>query len=230
MKAENRKKKLFHILDTAYWLFRDGGFEQTSVEQIARAAGITKPTLYKYVKSKDEILLKFHELSHGDVEERVEEDLENGKAELALWRGISGIHSLVLDMGKEMFSHYIVHLLDTDDDSYRFHTGLEDLCIQAVIQLQESGVISNSAKARDLYHILVHLDQGLIMDWCRSEEDQNLHEQFRTLYESILDYHSSEEFDFPLCGIKRIADEDAYRIRRLVDQEGFAKNQVDLLP
>ena len=49
MKAENRKKKLFRILDGAYWLFLEKGFEQTTMDQIAQASGVSKPTLYKYV-------------------------------------------------------------------------------------------------------------------------------------------------------------------------------------
>lgn len=209
MKAEKRRKKLVHILDTAYWLFLEGGFEQTTVEQIAKEAGISKPTLYKYVRTKDEILHLFHVLSHEDVESRVRQNLEEGNAQMALWIGISGIHELVLDMDKDMFSRFISHALETDYSFYRFDSPLEELCIQAIAVLQEEGTIQNACSPRELYRMLAHLDQGMIMDWCRTTEEEDLHERFKEVYTSVLGYQNPENFDFPLCSIKKIDPEDA---------------------
>jgi AcrR family transcriptional regulator len=42
-------------------LFDDGGYANVSMEQIAVAAGIAKPTLYHYFGAKDEILRGIHE-------------------------------------------------------------------------------------------------------------------------------------------------------------------------
>lgn len=45
------------ILDAAYRLFRDNGFEQTSMAQIKTMAGCSKPTLYSYFSSKEELFV-----------------------------------------------------------------------------------------------------------------------------------------------------------------------------
>lgn len=42
-------------------LFDREGYHSTSVEQLAAAAGISKPTLYHYFSSKDELLFWIHE-------------------------------------------------------------------------------------------------------------------------------------------------------------------------
>ncbi len=42
-------------------LFNDVGYHNTSVEDVAEACGIRKPTLYHYFKSKDEILYWIHD-------------------------------------------------------------------------------------------------------------------------------------------------------------------------
>lgn len=42
-------------------LFDRGGYHATSVAQLARAVGLSKPTLYHYFSSKDEILFAIHE-------------------------------------------------------------------------------------------------------------------------------------------------------------------------
>ncbi|HDR14766.1 MAG TPA: TetR/AcrR family transcriptional regulator [Desulfobacteraceae bacterium] len=49
------------ILDAALHLFGRQGYENTSIDQLARAAGIGKGTIYSYFKSKSEIFLGFCE-------------------------------------------------------------------------------------------------------------------------------------------------------------------------
>jgi AcrR family transcriptional regulator len=56
-KRRTRKK----ILTAAYKLFARKGYEQTSVDMLAREAGIGKGTIYSYFKTKGEILLAFCE-------------------------------------------------------------------------------------------------------------------------------------------------------------------------
>jgi TetR/AcrR family fatty acid metabolism transcriptional regulator len=52
-KHETRRE---HILDAAFTIFLEGGFKRTKMEEIARAAGYGKSTLYEYFDSKDAIL------------------------------------------------------------------------------------------------------------------------------------------------------------------------------
>lgn len=51
-----RKEKRELILDTALILFAENGFHQTSIEQIARKACISKGLTYNYFESKNAIL------------------------------------------------------------------------------------------------------------------------------------------------------------------------------
>jgi TetR/AcrR family transcriptional regulator, cholesterol catabolism regulator len=49
------------VIDLAAQLFDERGYASVSMEQIAAAVGIAKPTLYHYFRSKDEILRGIHE-------------------------------------------------------------------------------------------------------------------------------------------------------------------------
>jgi len=49
------------IIDAAIKLFSEKGFEHTSMEELARAAGVGKATIYGYFKTKSEIFLAFCE-------------------------------------------------------------------------------------------------------------------------------------------------------------------------
>ena len=56
-KRETRKA----ILEAAIGLFSEKGYERTSVDDLARAAGVGKGTIYGYFRTKDEIFLAFCE-------------------------------------------------------------------------------------------------------------------------------------------------------------------------
>jgi AcrR family transcriptional regulator len=49
------------IIESATALFHEAGFTRATADQIAAGAGITKRTLYRYMRSKEEILLAIHE-------------------------------------------------------------------------------------------------------------------------------------------------------------------------
>ena len=49
------------IVDAAIKLFTEKGFEQTSMDELARAAGVGKGTIYGYFKAKEEIFLAYCE-------------------------------------------------------------------------------------------------------------------------------------------------------------------------
>jgi len=52
------------IADAAEELFREQGFEATSMDEIARRAEYSKTTIYKYFKSKDELALLVYQKLH----------------------------------------------------------------------------------------------------------------------------------------------------------------------
>jgi AcrR family transcriptional regulator len=68
----SEKRRL--VIAKAAELFDRDGYHQVNMTQVARAAGIEKPTLYHYFQSKDEILYWIHEtfieLLHGKLDER----------------------------------------------------------------------------------------------------------------------------------------------------------------
>ncbi|MDM0013742.1 TetR/AcrR family transcriptional regulator [Variovorax sp. J22P168] len=57
-RAQQREAKRNAVLQTAARLFNERGFHATSLDDIAEQLNVSKPTLYYYVKSKDDILLQ----------------------------------------------------------------------------------------------------------------------------------------------------------------------------
>ena len=57
-REQSRIAKRQAVLSTAAQMFNERGFHATSLDDIAARLGVSKPTLYYYVKSKDQILLE----------------------------------------------------------------------------------------------------------------------------------------------------------------------------
>lgn len=60
------------LVNTAALLFQAKGYHNTTIDDIAEAVGIAKPTLYRYVRSKRSLL----EAAFQDLVERLRKDLE----------------------------------------------------------------------------------------------------------------------------------------------------------
>lgn len=70
---EEQARRRREIFDAAVGLFLDQGFGETSMRQIAEAAGIGKSTLYGYFRTKDDVLVFV-------VEEELSEVLRRARA------------------------------------------------------------------------------------------------------------------------------------------------------
>jgi AcrR family transcriptional regulator len=60
-RPSTKRRKAYNtdaILDVAVRVFRERGYDGSSLEQVARAAGITKASIYYHVKSKEELLAR----------------------------------------------------------------------------------------------------------------------------------------------------------------------------
>ncbi|MCH6172000.1 TetR/AcrR family transcriptional regulator [Pseudonocardia alaniniphila] len=73
--ADNRR---LQIARAAAQLFQEKGYHQTSVDDIADAVTLRKPTLYHYVKGKGEILYLIHEEMMDSVLDRLEGYVKDG--------------------------------------------------------------------------------------------------------------------------------------------------------
>lgn len=70
-RAQQREFKRQAVLHTAAQLFNERGFHATSLDDIAERLHVTKPTLYYYVKSKDDILLECVRAALGMMQEEI---------------------------------------------------------------------------------------------------------------------------------------------------------------
>lgn len=60
-RVRDREKKRSAVILTAARCFRERGYHNTSIDDVARALNVTKPTIYHYVQNKEQLLFEcFH--------------------------------------------------------------------------------------------------------------------------------------------------------------------------
>lgn len=86
--VEQTLRRKREIVQGAARLFDRVGYHGVNMSMIAEAAGVKKPTLYHYIKSKDEILFMLHELFIGTLRKNTDARIAQGADELEVLRGM----------------------------------------------------------------------------------------------------------------------------------------------
>lgn len=86
--VEQTVRRKREIVQGAAQLFDRVGYHGVNMSMIAESAGVRKPTLYHYIKSKDEILFMLHELFIGTLRKNTDTRIENGSDEMEILRGV----------------------------------------------------------------------------------------------------------------------------------------------
>src|SRR5512138_2753562 len=99
-----RRKEIFHA---SVHLFLNKGFNETSMREIAEAAGIGKSTLYDYFRTKDEILLSFVE---DEIQRLTEQTKEIAKQEVGAQEGTQAPGEIKIDLNGYPAGIYILRI------------------------------------------------------------------------------------------------------------------------
>lgn len=117
------KEQTFHkIIEIAYGMFAENGFEKTSLAMIATEVGISKPAIYYYFQSKDKLIAfifdeLYKEIQHDVAVDYKELSSANFKEEL-LKLGYKSIEAQDKDpYFNKIFNQYV--LLAARDENYK---------------------------------------------------------------------------------------------------------------
>jgi AcrR family transcriptional regulator len=182
-----RKQAMDTIMESASRLFFELGYQEASMDDIAREIGVTKGTLYLYFKNKEELLyevckknLKLLEDSLGKL---VSEDiLESAKS----------FFRAELDLPDHLRYHWIFALGEINKnqkvrkilmESYENYVKIISSRIE---ELKGKGLISREANSRRISLILIALHNGIMMSIMQGLSKTEASEMFEAGIGSIL--------------------------------------------
>lgn len=146
--AANERVRL--IVRGAARLFDEVGYHATNMDMVARAAQLRKPTLYHYIKSKEEILLRIHQSLIDDFAETHRLRASRGASGEQQLLGIVTdiLHAIADNRGyvRAFFEHY----RELDPEMRRQISGKRQAYFKCVTDLIAEGVAAGEYHCGDV--------------------------------------------------------------------------------
>ena len=186
-----RKQAMNTIMESASRLFFESGYQESSMDDIAREIGVTKGTLYLYFKYKEELLYEVckrnTQLLEDNLDKIISEDiLESAKS----------FFKTELELPEHLRFHWIFALGEINKnqrvrkilmESYENYVKIISSRLEL---LKERGLISRDADSRKLSLTLIALHNGIMISMMQGLSDTNASEMFETGIRSILENSS----------------------------------------
>ena len=163
--AELRQK----IIDTAWELFYENGYENTTVNDIIRKVGTSKGGFYYYFKAKEDLLNSLYSVFDREYE-KFYENMDQNQDSLMKLKQLSQYVSYFIEgnVSAELLAAlYQSQLAKKSQDNFlnpdRYYINLVKKIIS---EGQKKGEIRTDISVEELAHDVLVLERGIIMDWC----------------------------------------------------------------
>lgn len=158
------------IIDAAWRLFYENGYDDTTVEQIVRESGTSKGSFYHYFTGKDSLLMSslsvLFDEKYEELKVTIPESMNAFDKLIYLNKGVFGMieNRIALDLLAKLYSLQLVsaadrYLLDYNRLYYR-------LIRKIVAEGQEKGELSKEYTVNDIVKLYAMLERALLYDWC----------------------------------------------------------------
>lgn len=168
------------------------GYQATSVDRIARAAGLTKGALYYHFKDKEDLLLEAVKNRIGQFERRVQGDLPPSVDAAAALRNLTGVclEHATKSNHRRFIVTLMVEALDTNarlskqfrDMMSRFRTFLHDIIERG----QQQGTFREDISPASASAVFAGAVMGAEIQYYQDPDTINLEETLTTFVDQFL--------------------------------------------
>lgn len=175
IQAAETKQKIF---TTAFRLITEKGFENVTVEEIAKESGVAKGLFYHYFKSKDDIVVETYfiideKFSHFYNENAPECDSLEKILLAAIFQALHAT-DLGLDFVRQIYKSQLYSGTQYFISRERpFYTILSE----AVRAAQLDGTLRSDISPHVLTDLILSCSRGMLYDWCLHDGDYDLKER-----------------------------------------------------
>lgn len=173
-KAGNTKQK---IVSTAWKLFYQQGYENTTVEDIIKESGTSKGSFYHYFEGKDSLLSTLSDLfdeKYVEIMQSVDPDMNSVDLLVYLNKTLFAVveETVAIELLQRLLATQLItagekHLLNRNRTYFK-------VLRQVITQGQEKGEITREISVNRIMKAYAMMERGLMYDWCISEGDYSL--------------------------------------------------------
>ena len=169
MSKKNSRNTKSKIVDAAWRLFYEQGYDDTTVEDIIFESGTSKGSFYHYFAGKDALLSSLSYLfdeKYEEIEEQINPEMGSFDKLMfyndELFKMIE--NRISIDLLARLYSSQLItksekHLLDRNRTYYK-------LLRQTISVGQESGELRSDVSANEIVKAYALCERAILYDWC----------------------------------------------------------------
>ena len=174
------------IVETSYKLFQEKGYDQVSVQDICNTLSITKPTFYKHIGAKENLLSYFYNNIMAELNKKLLDMVTKDNYWEQIICGFSIILGHSQEFGPDLYSQLFISNLKENKGTFTFIDSLTKAMVSIFEKAQKNGQIHNTSDPYELYISCAHLSFGYGILWCLNKGENNLFEDFKKALIAVL--------------------------------------------
>ena len=196
LRAQNALETKNNIFNTALQLFTKYGYENVTIEEITRTAGVSKGTFYTHFDCKESVLVEqFNKIDHhyDEVFSRLPAATPAGERLLTLVAAMThycadvcGIDVMRIVYASQMSTARVSHVLT--NKSRRIYVYLNEIAAMG----KQSGEFRCDLSDGELAELLMRFCRSLIYDWCLYGDEIDLNKEGQQYFKKVLKWMSTE--------------------------------------
>ncbi len=186
-KRNKSKDKRKIVLDAAMVVFARNGFHETHVDQIAEFAGVAKGTVYRYFKSKEDILKEIIKANNETLTNELRIIFNKDGHILELIKEAIAYYVEFFDNNKDLYkilTHSPWILKDISDHFYKNIISHLNIVRKRVFNLTREGIVKPTDFYTVFYGIFGFID-GVIQKWFRRNCEYSLKDELPVIIEVL---------------------------------------------
>lgn len=161
-----RRQLKTEIISKSFELFKEKGYNHTSIQDICDACDITKPTFYKYMPSKDSLLSYYFSSLFDKIPEDWYHIPEKADCLAKIDEGFSFVIERICDLGFDLYNEVFISNLNAYKGTFNDMMRFTDLIRDLIREGQANGQIGNTADPLNLTRNAVGMSIGYGAYWC----------------------------------------------------------------
>lgn len=197
MSKKNSRNTKGRIISAAWKLFRDHGFDDTTIEDIVFESGTSKGSFYHYFESKDALMGTLSDMFDEKYESLMETiEPEKDAADKLIWLNRELFAMIDETVSVDILSRLLAsQVLGHGNASLLDHSRFYFRVLKKLIsEGQKSGVLTSDLGIEQITRDYAMMERALMYDWCLSGGDYELAEYSSRIMPAFLNqYRKSKE-------------------------------------
>lgn len=158
-------KRREQLLDAALELFASHGYARATTSELAKAAGVTEPIIYRHFSSKKDLFIALIERTGQQTLEQWAQDLKNASDPADRLRRIIGDNPMVSTRGQRAYRVLLQSITESNDEQIRAAVSnhirsVHAFLVKEVERAQEARSVVTRFSAEILAWLLIHVGMG----------------------------------------------------------------------